>query len=176
MPKRTRARPNVLVTGTPGCGKTTLAAALASATGLTHIDVGVAIKDEALHSGWDESFQCHTVDEDKVVDALEARLSAGGCVVDYHSCGFFPERWFQLVVVLRTNNTVLYDRLAARNYSQKKVTENIDCEIFGVVAEEAADSYAEGVVRELVSETEEDKARNLAELTAWVVEHEAQPT
>jgi adenylate kinase len=28
----------------------------------------------------------------QVVDALEDALSAGGCIVDYHSCDFFPER------------------------------------------------------------------------------------
>jgi polynucleotide 5'-kinase involved in rRNA processing len=60
-----RERPNILVTGTPGTGKTTLAAALAAATGLQHVDVGAAIREQSLHSGWDEEFQCHIVDEDK---------------------------------------------------------------------------------------------------------------
>jgi adenylylsulfate kinase-like enzyme len=60
-----RERPNILVTGTPGTGKTTLAAALAAATSLRHVDVGTAIREQSLHSGWDEEFQCHVVDEDK---------------------------------------------------------------------------------------------------------------
>jgi adenylate kinase len=38
----------------------------------------------------------------------------GGVLVDFHSVGFFPERWFDLVIVLRTDNTVLFDRLAKR--------------------------------------------------------------
>jgi adenylate kinase len=115
---------NVLITGTPGTGKTSTAAAVAAATGLRHLDVGAAIKDQSLHCGWDEDFQCHIVDEDKVrtrgerlpplrrsasaralppaalrahpspqvCDALEEQMSAGGNIVDYHSCGFFPER------------------------------------------------------------------------------------
>jgi broad-specificity NMP kinase len=41
---------------------------------------------------------------------------AGGCVVDYHGSDFFPERWFDLIIVLRTDNTVLYDRLVQRGY------------------------------------------------------------
>lgn len=48
------------------------------------------------------------------------------------------------------------------------MTENIDCEIFGVVLDEARESYAEGIVRPLQSETESDRTRNLADLTAWV--------
>lgn len=41
-------------------------------------------------------------------------MSKGGNIVDFHSCDFFPERWFDLVVVLLTDNTVLYPRLEAR--------------------------------------------------------------
>lgn len=41
-------------------------------------------------------------------------MSEGGYIVDFHSCDFFPERWFDLVVVLRANTAVLYDRLKER--------------------------------------------------------------
>lgn len=41
-------------------------------------------------------------------------MSQGGAVVDHHSCDFFPERWFDLVVVLQADNSILYDRLASR--------------------------------------------------------------
>jgi len=45
---------------------------------------------------------------------MEEELEGGNTVVDYHSCELFPERWFQLVVVLRTDNSVLYPRLEER--------------------------------------------------------------
>lgn len=41
-------------------------------------------------------------------------MEEGGNIVDYHGCDFFPERWFDRVVVLQTDNTVLYDRLTKR--------------------------------------------------------------
>ena len=50
----------------------------------------------------------------QVIDELEDRMSQGGNVVDYHSCDFFPERWYDIVFVLRTDNTVLYNRLEHR--------------------------------------------------------------
>ena len=53
-------------------------------------------------------------DVNQVVDEMEDMMLAGKNVVDYHSCDFFPERWFHLVVVLRTDNTVLYSRLEKR--------------------------------------------------------------
>lgn len=53
----------------------------------------------------------------QICDALEDQMSRGGNVVDYHGCDFFPERWFDLVIVLQTDNTVLYERLEKRHAS-----------------------------------------------------------
>ena len=118
-------------------------------------------------------------------------MTAGGNVLDFHSCDFFPERWFDLVVILRTglcqmalrvpspfpllsfpmtsssvthagtrltevlaaDNDVLFPRLERRGYSEKKIAENVDCEIMCVVAEEARESYKEDIIWELQSNT-----------------------
>ncbi len=40
-----------------------------------------------------------------------------------------------------TDNTVLYERLEKRGYAQKKISENVQCEIMQVIAEEARESY-----------------------------------
>lgn len=45
---------------------------------------------------------------------MEDQMTSGGKIVDYHGCDFFPKRWFDIVFVLRTDNTKLYDRLARR--------------------------------------------------------------
>ena len=45
---------------------------------------------------------------------MEDQMTEGGRIVDYHGCDFFPERWFDIVFVLRTNNTALFDRLSKR--------------------------------------------------------------
>ena len=80
---------------------------------------------------------------EQVVDALEETLTSGGNVVDFHGCDFFPERWFDLVVVLQAETSVLWDRLAegGRNYSEAKIKENVQCEIMHVCVEEARESY-----------------------------------
>ena len=54
------------MTGTPGTGKTSLCSRIAQDAGFTHINVGEWVKDKGLHSGWDEEFQCHILDDDKV--------------------------------------------------------------------------------------------------------------
>lgn len=51
----------------------------------------------------------------QVVDELDEKMEEGGMIVDYHGCDLFPERWFHIVFVLRTDNTQLYTRLESRS-------------------------------------------------------------
>lgn len=61
-----RDKPNILVTGTPGTGKTTLSSSLAESTGLRHVSVGDLVKEKNLHDGWDEELECYVINEDLV--------------------------------------------------------------------------------------------------------------
>ena len=61
-----RTRPNILVTGTPGTGKTVLANELAQRTGLNYFNIGDLAKEKDLYDGWDEEYSCHVLDEDRV--------------------------------------------------------------------------------------------------------------
>jgi adenylate kinase len=80
----------------------------------------------------------------------------------------FPERWIDLVVVLRCDSTILYDRLTARGYTGKKLEENMDSEIMQVLLDEARESYDEGIVVELRSESNEDVEGNLERVETWI--------
>ncbi|RKP06839.1 putative adenylate kinase isoenzyme 6 [Thamnocephalis sphaerospora] len=170
-----RQQPNILITGTPGTGKTTLSELAALALSFNHVNVSELVKERELHDGYDAEFDTYILNDDKLCDELEESLGtvAGGNVVDFHSCELFPERWFDLVVVLRTDNTVLYDRLAERGYSQRKITENIECEIMQVVSEEAHDSYKPEVVVELQSDSVEQMEANTEQISAWVAQWHA---
>ena len=128
-----RSLPNILVTGTPGTGKSTTAAAvLARCPGMKHVEVSELMKERQLHQGWDEELSCYILDEERLCDELEDQMEQGGRLIDFHGADFFPERWFDLVVVLRADNSVLYSRLEARGYSQRKLEENVEAEIMQV--------------------------------------------
>ncbi|KAI5278945.1 factor activating pos9, partial [Ascosphaera acerosa] len=60
-----RALPNIIVTGTPGVGKTVHCEQLAQATGLHHLSVNQVVKDRRCHEGWDDELKTWIVDEDK---------------------------------------------------------------------------------------------------------------
>lgn len=61
-----RAKPNIIITGTPGVGKTTHCETLSTSLGLTHLSINTIVKDKGCHDGWDEEYQSWIVDEDKV--------------------------------------------------------------------------------------------------------------
>ena len=77
---------NILITGTPGTGKTTLSEMVASSLLLRHVNVGQLIKDKKLHDGYIPEFDSYELNEDKV------------CVLGLpknqldHQFGHFPER------------------------------------------------------------------------------------
>ena len=106
----------------------------------------------------------------QLLDYLEATdlNSNGGYVLDWHACDLFPERWIDLVIVLRCDSTILYDRLKSRGYKGKKLEENMDSEIMQVLLEEARESYKEEVVVELRSDRAEDMEGNVERVEQWV--------
>ena len=61
-----------------------------------------------------------------------------------------------------------FELFVFRGYPQKKLTENIECEIFQMILEEAKDSYKTEIVHELQSNTPEDFERNLSQIEEWI--------
>ena len=65
---------------------------------------------------------------------------------------------------MRCNNTQLFDRLQARGYKEEKITENIECEIFGELAAEVSESYKPEITIELQSEQIDDMQTNIEKI------------
>jgi adenylate kinase len=64
-----RQNPNIVITGTPGVGKTTHAEQLAQSLGFKHVSINQIVKDEGFHEGKDEELGSWIVDEDKVLSS-----------------------------------------------------------------------------------------------------------
>ncbi|BFZ61326.1 factor activating pos9 [Saitoella coloradoensis] len=178
MPKRPNG-PNIIICGTPGTGKTTHAELLASHTSLTHLNLGTLVKDHKLYESYSPEWDSYIVDEDKLLDHLEPLVATGGLILDWHTCDIFPKSWIDLVVVLRTDNTTLWDRLEGRGYSVEKIQENNEAEIMQVVLDEAREAYDGEIVVELRSESAEDIQGNVERIEQWMeawreMEHQSQ--
>jgi len=174
MSSSKRTKPNILITGTPGVGKTATAILIADSLDMKHINTSEIIEQNKFYDGFDDELNSHILNEDKLLDALELMIAEAneeeekGIVIDYHACEIFPERWFDLVLVLRTRTDVLYDRLVQRGYNEKKRNQNMECEIMQVVLDEAKESYAKEVVHEVNSNTLQDMDESLARVNDWV--------
>ncbi|KXN89891.1 hypothetical protein AN958_04895 [Leucoagaricus sp. SymC.cos] len=162
--------PVIVITGTPGTGKSTHAQLLAneSPIPLRHINVADWVKEKQLYEGYDDKWQSYIVNEDKLLDELEPAVAEGGVILDWHTCDMYPEEWPDLVVVLRCDHTALWERLEKRGYPLKKIQENNEAEIMQVVLEEARSSYPELSVVELQSEGPDHLESNVTRIIEWI--------
>jgi adenylate kinase len=60
--------PNILVTGTPGAGKTYFAKAIAENYNMTFLEISKIVQEHHFTDGFDENLDCPILDEDKVSD------------------------------------------------------------------------------------------------------------
>lgn len=83
-----RQQPNVLITGTPGTGKTTHAELIASEADLKQLNIGELVREHELHDGFDDEHEAYTMNDDKVRPCLRcarpgerrlARLLSAAC-------------------------------------------------------------------------------------------------
>lgn len=179
--------------GTPGVGKSRICAEIVKHRPMKWQDVSQIAKDCEFIQEYDETYECPVLDEDRVsflfefifkiivknitncvwinlklLDHLEPQMESGGNIVEYHSCDFFPERWFDAVFVILCDNTILYDRLQQRGYNQTKIKENIECEIFQMTLNEAKESYDETIVVALSGESESDFVDSIKQITEFI--------
>ena len=145
--EKSKILPNILVTGTPGVGKTSVCLSLLECLKergfhqFSHIQISELVVKKKLYKNWNKEYDVPEFEEKLVCDELENPIQEGGKIIEFHSCDFFPSHWFSLVVLLRCDNTQLYDRLTKRNYNEKKIKENIECEIMEVTSEEVNNAF-----------------------------------
>ncbi|ODV63677.1 nucleoside-triphosphatase [Ascoidea rubescens DSM 1968] len=160
--------PNIIITGTPGCGKTSHCEMLVGMLAeVKHFSISDIAKERKCIAAHDKLRDCDIVDEDKLLDEIEDDLEEGGILVDWHACEIFPESLIDLVVVLRCKTDVIYDRLTERGYKNSKIQENLDVEIMEIIVEEARDNYDSSIIVELESNTMEDLEQNCDKISKW---------
>jgi len=130
----------IIISGTPGTGKSTLARKLVKEKKYYHLDLHKYYKQISLH--YDKPSKSYVVDEKKFLALVkkEIKLHAKekGMVLDTHIAHYLPKDMVDLCIITTCSNLKeLEKRLKKRKYSKAKIRENLDCEIFQVCLGEA---------------------------------------
>jgi adenylate kinase len=131
----------IAVTGTPGVGKTMVAAHVSDTLKIEHIDVSqTASKMGAVIKKEEGSL---VVDTDILRENLQ---KMDNIIIDSHFAEVFD---VDFVFVLRCEPKILYERLRKRGYSEKKIKENVLAEMLDYCLQNALQHHAPEKVFEI---------------------------
>jgi adenylate kinase len=122
----------IVITGTPGTGKSLIACELSRCMDLELIDIKKIVHEKRLLE------RHHEVDIKKLARALGSEIkkikNKGGYVIEGHlACEMkIPADY---IFVLRSSPKVLRARFAKRHYPKKKILENIEAELLDYCAQ-----------------------------------------
>ncbi len=141
----------ILVGGTPGTGKSEVAAILGDRLKAKVVSLGELAKQAGCISEQDIERDTDVIDEDCLVDAILDFLEGepDRIIIEGHYVDLVPYDSVDRVFILRTHPEALRERLAARGYSKEKVAENIEAEVIGVCQMDAIESFGEARVFEI---------------------------
>lgn len=177
--------PNVLITGVPGTGKSTISAAVMSEVNknlkekygqscniMKHLQMSKLINENNLYTERDEEMDT-TIFDDELVDnmLIQLNIKEGGYLIDFHdvlSCIDYVNNVF----VLTTSTEVLYDRLTKRNYIKRKIETNIESLIFHEIQRDL-ENYPTLFKKEntLCNNDEIEMEKNIQIISNWILKN-----
>jgi len=176
----------IIVTGTPGVGKTAVGKLLAERLGSEFLSLGDLVKKQRLHKGFDRGARSYIIDEPAVKRMLKGYLKdyrEKRIVFETHSFNSILQKTHGMVaVVLRLDPLVLARRLKERNWPKLKIWENVEAELIdlslydslkvlgnrGVYEIDATGKSPGNLVREILMALHKGKGWSMKSLPNWL--------
>jgi adenylate kinase len=142
----------IVITGTPGVGKTTIAKALANKLKAFHLSVGDLVRDENLILGFDEERQTLIADFKKVTKRIKSiilQASQDVIVEGHYASDVTPRNLVSYAFVLRRDPEDLKVKLKEKGFNEIKILENITSELLDVCLINTVKNYGAELVNEI---------------------------
>ncbi|KAL6122859.1 hypothetical protein NUSPORA_00120 [Nucleospora cyclopteri] len=134
----------LLITGTPGVGKSYLAKKISEKYNIEHIDISSLIKSKRLYEKYDEKYDTYEFDDEYVAVFLNDYCrEKNSFIIDTHSPSVAMDIKFDYIFHIKCDWEVLRRRLKNRKYSELKIEENIDVESFDEIGNELSECFPE---------------------------------
>ena len=134
----------IIVTGTPGTGKTTLSKKLAKKLKYYYFDVNKFIAKNKLYGGYDKKRKTKIVDVKKLNELFINYLNQSkknrkikGIIIDSHLSHYLPKKYVDFCIITKCGIKELNKRLKKKKFDKNKIQENLQSEIFGICYSEA---------------------------------------
>ncbi|MHA1129697.1 MAG: adenylate kinase family protein [Candidatus Helarchaeota archaeon] len=141
----------IVISGTPGTGKTTVAQKLKE----IYSAITVNLTDYAITNNLiledDEERQTKVVNLNSLLPKLETLIQTekGNIIIEGHYADIVPNRLISIGIILRTDPHILETRLKLKQFSVSKIQENLQSEILGACTAAALETYEREKIYEI---------------------------
>ena len=135
---------SIVITGTPGVGKHTIADIISKKLNLTLLDITQVARDSSYiehNSGIGE------IDVEKLGNFIEEKISEDNLVVGHLAPYVVSKKNVKCIIVLRRNPYDLVKVYKERRYSEKKIKQNAGSEVLGVIAYDVTVKFQEKAIQ-----------------------------
>jgi len=134
----------IIITGTPGVGKSTVSTNLSLKISARHLDISKIAEEFNVIDRFDTERNTVIVNLDRLSNVLIEKIESSltDVIIDGHLAPhIIPDHMVTVAIILRRNPKQVEEELKNRGYSDKKVKENVRCEILDVCLFECVNKY-----------------------------------
>ena len=128
---------NIIISGTPGCGKTSVARKISSLIDAEIISLNELAISDKFSFEFDKERDTYIVDFEIFLPFILDKINEiknhnyKYLIIESHFSDIIPNDYIDFVFILRCDPDKLIKRLKEKNYNIKKIMENVQAEILG---------------------------------------------